>query len=1393
MDNFGWSIALVPGTPLIIGDTPDAHIQLQGAYGRAARIALQMDKSMMYSILSKYSGDYDTCVNDKIIQKSAKINNHDFISIGDFMAYYNRGKIYFDYGVIKTNGVDVRPESMSIQTTYPVFIRNTRIQVKMDETPIDILEPGTVPKKPELNLITTLFPPVFMMAMMMLLKGTMSGSSSSFMMFSVCSMGVGVLTSIFGIVNREKQYKKTCIERQDTYKLYIEKKRKEIENIRREELDCLNDQYYSTVQDISHIENFDTTLFDRIPTDHDFLEVYLGRGNVESLRQINYKKQEKLEVGDELSSIPNHVADEYRDIEKAPLTLSLRDANAVGIVGNEESLYCMMKNIIVDIISRQYYGDINLYALIDKDEKKYKWLKNLKSIQGTRGCRNIVCDQESRNRVFDNLYKELTLRQDENTSGRFNIVVVMEDYGIKSHPISKFIEHASELDTVFLFFESKLSLLPLYCSHIIDIFDYESAMVYDSQNKMHKKYFEYESIDDESMENIVRILAPVECEEISLAGALRKNISLFELLGVNSVEGLNLDSRWENSKIYEAMAVPLGVNVKDEIVYLNLHEKFHGPHGLVAGTTGSGKSEILQTFILGAATLFHPYEIGFLIIDFKGGGMVNQFKDLPHLIGAITNIDGNEVQRSLKSIKAELMKRQNYFAEAGVNHIDKYIQLYKEHKVSEPLPHLVIIVDEFAELKAEQPEFMKELISTARIGRSLGVHLILATQKPSGVVDGQIWSNSKFKLCLKVQSKEDSNEVLKTPLAAEIKEPGRAYLQVGNNEIFELLQSAYSGAAAVSEGEEEDKEFSIYELDFSGKRSLVYQNKKKKQKSKTQLEAVVDYIKDFCEQTGIERLPSICMPPLPETIAYEQSEKKSGSEIWVNIGIVDEPERQLQKKLELNLSTQNYMIIGSAQSGKTNLLQTIIRGVAENYTPQEVNLYIIDFGSMILRNYANLNHCGGVVCSDDDEKLKNLFKLLNKEINLRKEKLAEIGVSSFLAYKEAGKTDLPQIIVLIDNMTALKEMYLQDIDYLLPLFRDGIAVGMTFVVANLQTSGIGQRYLSNFEGRITLFCNDSSEYSMMLNGVRLSIPNTPGRCMVQLDKEVLEAQLFISFEGEKEYERVQKIKSFVDEQNDKYINQKAKVIPEIPKELTLTYIQSQFTESISDDKVIIGLDYTSILPVAVELKSGDVLSLTGKNQTDRETFAKYFMDTIVQKASGNTELYVLDDATKKMGECEFNPNTAMYLTSYHDVPPMIEEINQRIEQRYEMYSAGMFDELEMEPWIILVIDSADIMLNMSGDNKIMKYMKEWLGKYKNMKIFVFMPDIENNSISFNSPEMLKIVKDNRHYMVFDDVCNIKICDISVSASKKYSKPIETGDAYYIKDNELVKIKVVRQS
>ena len=161
--------------------------------------------------------------------------------------------------------------------------------------------------------------------------------------------------------------------------------------------------------------------------------------------------------------------------------------------------------------------------------------------------------------------------------------------------------------------------------------------------------------------------------------------------------------------------------------------------------------------------------------------MADVFKGMPHLVGTITNLGGNQTTRALLSIKSELLRRQKIFSEYDVNNIDKYQKLYysgnnKEHMPA--IPHLIMIADEFAELKQDQPDFMKELVSATRVGRSLGVHLILATQKPAGVVDDQIWSNSKFKICLKVQDEADSKDVIKRPDASMIKEPGRALIQV---------------------------------------------------------------------------------------------------------------------------------------------------------------------------------------------------------------------------------------------------------------------------------------------------------------------------------------------------------------------------------------------------------------------------------------------------------------------------------------------------------------------------------------------------------------------------------------------------------------------------------------
>ena len=825
------------------------------------------------------------------------------------------------------------------------------------------------------------------------------------------------------------------------------------------------------------METFSPDLFDRTPQDEDFLCVRLGSGPIESARQVNYKKQEKLEIEDDLSLLPEQTASFYKELQNAPVICDLKNVNAVGITGEEADRFELLKLIVTDVALRHFAADVKLFFVAEKEHAGrmhlFRFLPGAYCVQtDTRG---IVTDDESKTLIFEYLYKELTMRAQEKRSYPHLLIFFYDEYGYKKHPISQFTEKGKDLGVTFLFFGQTRADIPVGCDYVVQLSGGYRGVLINAAEKSKTVPFVSSQISDTLAVRIVRTLAPVCTDEVSLEGELIKNISMFKMLNILSVEDLDLKARWSASKVTKSMAAPVGVS-KTGIVMLDLHDKAHGPHGLVAGTTGSGKSEILQTYILSMATLYHPYEAAFVIIDFKGGGMVNQFAQLPHLLGAITNIDGNAINRSLKSIKAELQKRQKYFAQADVNHIDKYIRKYKAGEVSEPLPHLIIIVDEFAELKAEQPEFMKELISAARIGRSLGVHLILATQKPAGQVNEQIWSNSRFKLCLKVQSKEDSNEVLKSPLAAEIKEPGRAYLQVGNNEIFELFQSAYSG---VPEREDEGtgKAFTIYEVPDGGKKVPVYVKKKNKGQEgmNNQLEAIVSYVSEYFRSIQIPQLPDICLPPLRECIefppvskeAVQEQKKEVGFYAW--IGVYDDPDHQNQDQYAVNLSAANMIIIGSAQTGKTTILQNVIRSLSEQYTPDEVAIYIIDFASMVLKNFETLNHVGGVVSSSEDEKLKNLFKMLWEEMETRKEKLLSVGVSSFVAYKEAGRTDMKQIVLIIDNLTALKELYFQDDDELLNLCREGITVGISIVIANAQTAGIGYKYLSSFSNRIALF------------------------------------------------------------------------------------------------------------------------------------------------------------------------------------------------------------------------------------------------------------------------------------------------------------------------------------
>ena len=598
-------------------------------------------------------------------------------------------------------------------------------------------------------------------------------------------------------------------------------------------------------------------------------------------------------------------------------------------------------------------------------------------------------------------------------------------------------------------------------------------------------------------------------------------ITFMELFGVGKVEHLNVLNRWRENDPTKSLKAAVGVDTYGETFMLDLHEKFHGPHGLVAGMTGSGKSEFIITYILSLAVNYHPDEVAFILIDYKGGGMAKSFENLPHTAGIITNLDGSAIKRSLVSIESELKRRQAIFAEVskkvGVSNIDiyKYQKLYREGTVTEPLQHLFIISDEFAELKTQQPEFMTQLVSAARIGRSLGVHLILATQKPSGVVDDQIWSNSKFRVCLKVQERADSMDMLKRADAAELTDTGRFYLQVGYNELFELGQSAWSGAGYYpSETVIKEKDDSVVVIDRNGhpiKQVKIDKKRSMSKNAKKQLDVITEYLKGIADDEGIKVRP-LWLEPIPQLILIDKIKEKYSAKaerFVLNpvIGEYDDPAHQRQCVLTLPLTKEgNTVVYGVAGSGKTTFLNGMIYSLINDHTPDEVNIYILDFASETLRAFAKAPHVGDVILSYEAEKVSNLFKMIQSEIVRRKKLFADYGGDYDSYIKSSGKS-LPSIVVAINNFAAFTETYEEKEEAISFLSREGTKYGVYFVLTALGTGAVRFRLLQNFKQQFVLQLNDEADYSTVVGKTDGLLPSKfKGRGLVKKD-ELYEFQL----------------------------------------------------------------------------------------------------------------------------------------------------------------------------------------------------------------------------------------------------------------------------------------------
>lgn len=603
-------------------------------------------------------------------------------------------------------------------------------------------------------------------------------------------------------------------------------------------------------------------------------------------------------------------------------------------------------------------------------------------------------------------------------------------------------------------------------------------------------------VDERLRDRILRHLNQLHDNKMQRMGGFPEQLTFLDLFRVHRIEELDVLSRWQQAKSFESLEAPVGMSERGCVWQLDLHENCHGPHMLTAGTTGSGKSEFLITFILSLAVCYSPEDVAVVVIDYKGGGLADIFYNpvagvrLPHLAGVLTNLERSSVQRVIFAIQNELTRRQELFAQAGkqqkngVMDIDKYKRLCREQKNMTILPHLFLIVDEFAELKTRQPEFLEQLISSARIGRSLGIHLILATQKPSGVVNEQIWSNSRTKVCMKVQDKLDSQEILHRPEAAFLKNVGRFYVQCGYNEVFEQVQSAWAGADYVLE---KGDCCQVSVIDWMGK----VQSKADMQSvrsEKTQALAVLELLQSEAEKLSFQ-VPFLWQAPLGESryIWDLQREYALPNDLQPKIllGEYDNPRKQSKQGLWFYPeNTGNILISGGGKKERQKFLHLILEGLAATYPKEKLEIDGIQMDRGEEDKKFSLSENSKILCGDEKTEIQKLFRKWKQQLEMRR----------------YGNVEWNPTWMFIDNLTVFQENYEGVFDELCQLAREGQEYNMKIICLNTRPSEIRFRLQQSFAQIYLFWMADRSEYSVISDGTDVEPEHIFGRGIFKMDR-----------------------------------------------------------------------------------------------------------------------------------------------------------------------------------------------------------------------------------------------------------------------------------------------------
>lgn len=1298
--------------------------------------------------------------------------------------------------------VEIGESKYGFSEDYPDYLKSPRIVYRPNFERIEINPPSNLPQMPENEFFRIFLPPTVMVALTIFIASMQP--NAGFIYITLAMSAVTVVLSLQSYIKQKQKYKVEIAERERLYDLYLIDKAKQLTEYDSEQRRWQS-YHYPDIEAVNEIAaTYNHRIYENSREHDDFLAYRLGVGELEPTYELSYKLAERSGLNDPLEKRGYELYLQHKQVQNLPLSIDLMNG-PVAYVGPRDLVLEQIFMLVSRIAVFHSHLDLQIVSVMNENERKL-W-NNFRFLPHASlheiNVRGFVHDQRSRDLVLNNLYQVLFARKLEIDSSRgankpvflpHYVVIVSNRKLIMDHKIMEFLTEDSTIyGCSVLFVDDFVSALPENVKTIVNFKDGRSGEILLERGELKRKKFKLDRLPvNFDKELISRRLAPINHLH-KPKSSIPESICFLEMFGVEKVEELDVEAFWSRNSVYKSLAAPIGARGEGELVYLDLHEKAHGPHGLIAGTTGSGKSELIQTLIASLALYFDPNEVAFLLIDYKGGGMANLLKDLPHVLGIITNLDGNQSMRALISVRAELKRRQAVFLKHEVNHINQYQKLFENGDANLAIPHLFIISDEFAELKSEQPEFMKELVSISRIGRSLGIHLILATQKPAGVVDDQIWSNSRFKIALKVADRQDSMEMLKTSDAADIVNVGRGYLQVGNNEIYELFQSAWSGKDYRVERENQGYvDERIYRINEWGQYHLLNEDLsglskvESFEKIPSELEVVIDHIKRYFDENGRKKLPQPWLPPLPERIHLEQLEPIDIETAWAEnnkqdlkmlIGLSDIPQNQAQDLAYVNFCEEGSVALyGSPGYGKTAFLQTVVIDLARKYSPERVNFYLLDFGTNGLAPLRSLPHVVDHLSLSEKRKIEKFIRILLDEVGRRKRLLNKHAISSMDMYRQIHDASEPSIVIVLDGFEAMRDESFEENLYslLINVARESLSLDIHLVITAGRKSSVRSSLEANIKQQMTLPQNEVAEVRSIVGSSPLTndMEDIKGRILMKRE-EVDVVQIALPCAGENDVEINLNLTKLVSSFDTIWKGMRPKPIPMVPDELTEEdYLaRDDIKRFVEQGMIPFGLDEEKVVPVGIKAGVAQNLVLI----SDQDSHA----DIAIRHV-----LFVLNNLTEDVSLVLLDP-----ARNYEDWAGLVEEYTyESVEAFVELWEDELKARMNGDSYRRVVCLIPDFVSFLDQSSLVEDRFAELYDKGPKYKMHFIVSTMKNSLNQFNS--VTRALKNNLDLAML----TMRLYDQSFIDSPYLSgEPrIEPSEAYFFNKGKAIKIKLSKQ-